>query len=126
MLTEEKLSELRKLRTYCGELIAAHEVLAEPAPEAKEAVAVDLTAWKLSQSNRILAGSGDKAALFGTLSTEPTMDAKALATALDLYPSAAEAIVAEAVKIRAEALALDLTPKVVEVVEDIKPAEGKV
>ena len=105
MLTEAKLAELKKLQSYCGELIAAHEVLAEPAPEATPEVKVDLAAWKLSQSNRILAGSGDKAALLGTLSTEPTVKATDL-TALDVYPSMADELVKAAGDVRIAALAL--------------------
>ena len=105
MLTETKLTELRKLRAYCEVLIAAHEVLAEPAPEPTPEVKVDLAAWKLSQSNRILAGSGDKAALLGTLSTEPTVKAADL-TDHDVYPSMAEELVQAAADIRVAALAL--------------------
>jgi hypothetical protein len=107
MLTGTKLAELRKLRAYCSELIAAHEVLAEPAPEAKEAVAVDLAAWKLSQSNRILAGSGEKAELLGTLSTEPTVKAGDL-TKLDVYPSTEAELLAARDDIRKAALELRL------------------
>ncbi len=116
MLTEEKLSELRKLRTYCDELILAHEVLAEPAPASTPEVKPDLAAWKLSRSNRILAGSGDKAALLGTLSTAPVVDEKAL-TDLDVYPSLAAELVKARDEIRVAALALRTPVKPPAVVE---------
>jgi len=105
MLTVAKLTELRKLRAYCDVLIAAHEVLAEPVPEPTPEVKVDLAAWKLSQSNRILAGSGEKAELLGTLSTEPTVKAGDL-TKLDIYPSMEEELLAARDEIRVAALAL--------------------
>jgi len=105
MLTEAKIAELKKLRAYCDALIAAQAVLAEAPPEYQPEVKVDLTAWKLSQSNKILAGSGDKAALLGTLSTEPTVKEGDL-TKLDVYPSMEAELLAAAADIRSKALDL--------------------
>jgi len=73
MLTEARLSELRKLRAYYDALLLAHEVLATEIPKDQPEVKVDVAAWKASQADLILACSGDKAALLGTLSTEPTV-----------------------------------------------------
>lgn len=100
-----KIEELVKLRNYLDALIQAEAILAEPAPEPVEAKAVDLAAWQTAQRNRVLAGSGDKAALLGTISTAPVVDEKAL-TDLDVYPSLAADIVKRAGEIRATALAL--------------------
>ena len=105
MLTEAKLDELRKLQAYCGVLLDAHAVLAEKPPEVRAEVKVDLNAWRTSQSNRVLAGSGDKAALLGTLSTVATLTKEDL-TKLDVYPSLADEILAAAADCRAQALAL--------------------
>jgi len=97
---ELNLDEIRKLHNYLGAILAAEAVLAEAEPPEP----VDLTAWKTSQANRILAGSGDKADLFGTLSTEPVVIEKSL-TDLDVYPSLAADIVKRAGEIRVAALA---------------------
>jgi hypothetical protein len=116
--------QLQKSIIIAQALLDAESALAEGAVKVEpEKVPVDQVAVNTSARNKVLASAlgSDKAALFGTLSTEPTMDAKALATALDVYPSLADAMVAEAIKIRAEALALDLTPKAVELAEDLKP-----
>ena len=99
------LDNLRKLRSYLDALIVASEVLAEPEPKAVEAVPVDLEAWKLSKRNRILAGSGDKAEILGTLSTPPTVDDKALA-AVGADPEVSKAIITARDSFRADALAL--------------------
>ena len=108
MLTDTKLAELRKLRAYCDALIEAHAVLAEPPPEAP--AAVDLAAWQTAQRNRVLAGSGDKAALLGTLSTAPTVEPGNL-TKLDVYPSMEAELLAAAADCRAKALALTVGVK---------------
>lgn len=99
---ELNLDKIRKLHNYLGAILAAEAVLAEPEP--KQLEPVDLTAWKTSQANRILAGSGDKADLLGTLSTEPVVVEKSL-TDLDVYPSLAADIVKRAGEIRVAALA---------------------
>lgn len=111
-----KIEEVIKLRNYLDTLIQAEAVLAEPEPKPVEAQPVDLDAWKLIQRNKLLAGSGDKAALLGTLSTEPAVTEKAL-TDLDVYPSLAADIVRRAGEIRTAALALTVAPKVVKTVE---------
>lgn len=111
MLTTAKLAEVRKLQAYCAALILAHDVLAEAPPEDRPELKADLVAWRTSQRNRILAGSGEKAELFGTLSTEPLVTAKSL-TDLDVYPSTAEAMIAARDEIRAALLAAE-APKVV-------------
>jgi len=100
-----KIEEVIKLRNYLDALIDAEAVLAEPPPQPVEAVAVDLDAWKVAQRNRVLAGSGDKAALLGTLSTAPTVDDKALA-ALGADAEVAKALIAARDATRAAALAL--------------------
>lgn len=76
-LTTETRAALQKLRDYCQAALDVDAVLAEPEPKPVE---VDLEAWKIAQQNRILASAPDsaKAALVGTLSTEPTVTAKAL------------------------------------------------
>lgn len=104
-----KIEEITKLRNYLDALIQANNVLAEPAPEAVEAKPIDLAGWKTSQANKVLAGSGDKAALFGTLSTAPAVTEKAL-TDLDVYPSLAADIVKRRDEIRVTALALTAAP----------------
>lgn len=105
MLSEAKILELKKLRGYCDALIRAQEVLAEQAPEDQPKAPAELAAWKLSQSNLILAGSGEKAEILGTISTEPVVTAEDL-TSLDVCPSMADELVAAAADIRTQALAL--------------------
>lgn len=111
MMDTKKLESFRKLHSYLGALIQAQDVLAEPAPEDVPEQKADLAAWETSRRNRILAGSGDKAALLGTLSTPPTVDAKALAD-LGLPVADADAVVAEVQTIRTTLTAV--APKVVE------------
>jgi hypothetical protein len=129
MLTETKLAELRKLRGFCDALISAHEILAEPMPADQPEVKADLAAWKLSQSNRILANdpAEEKGALLGTLSTEPTVSEKSL-TDLDLYPSTAAEMVKARDEVRAAALALRvLEAEPVEELMEIGPGDvGKI
>ena len=110
------IDEIKKLRAYLDAIIEASAVIAEEQP--KDPEPVDVAAWKTSVRNRILAGSGDKAALFGTLSTEPTVAEKEL-TDLDVYPSLAADICTARDDIRAAALAL--TAVVAEPIEEIKP-----
>lgn len=96
------LAELKKLRAYLDALIQAEAVLAEPEPQAPEPV--DVAAWNVSRRNRILAGSGEKAELLGTISTEPVVTDK---TFIDLdVPNLADGIVKRAAEIRSAALAL--------------------
>lgn len=111
-----KLAEIIRLRNYLTSLIDAEATLAEPEPKLVDAQTVDIDAWKLIQRNKLLAGSGDKAALLGTLSTEPEVTEKAL-TDLDVYPSLAADIVKRRDEIRTAALALTVAPKVVKTVE---------
>lgn len=116
-----KIEEVIKLRNYLDALIQAEAVLAEPAPEPVEAKAVDLAAWQTAQRNKILASSGDKAALLGTLADAPAVTEKTL-TDLDVYPSLAADIVKRRDEIRAAALALTIAPKVeAEPIEEVKP-----
>lgn len=96
------IAELKKLRAYLDAIIEAEAVIAEKPPE--DPAPVDVAAWATSVRNRILAGSGDKAALFGTLSTAPVVVEKSL-TDLDVYPSLAADICKRRDEIRAEALA---------------------
>lgn len=106
------IAELKKLRAYLDAIIEAEAVIAEKPPE--DPAPVDVAAWQTSVRNRILAGDGDKAALLGTLSTEPTVNEKSL-TDLDVYPSLAADIVKRAGEIRTSALALTAAkPLVVE------------
>jgi len=104
--------QLRKQVAYSQALLDAEEVLASAPSEEIAPVPdpIDLVALRTSIRNRVLAGSGDKAAILGTLSTEPAKDAKTLSAELDIYPSLAEAMVEEAGRLREAALALDLTP----------------
>lgn len=95
--------KLTKLQTYIAALLAAQAVADEPEPEQPEEI--DLDAWKVSQRNRILAGAGDKAALLGTLSTEPTVDAVELAE-LGLDSKVAASLVTERDRVRSVAVAL--------------------
>ena len=114
--------QLQKSIIIAQALLDAESALAEAVVKVESAkVPVDQVAMNTSARNKVLASAvdSDKAALFGTLSTEPTIDVKALAEVLEA--SVAEDVIAEAVKIRVAALALDLTPKAAEPVEDLKP-----
>ncbi len=112
------LDEVRKLHNYLGVILAAEAVLAEPEPQAPEPV--DVEAWKVSQANRILAGSGDKAALMGTLSTAPVVVEKTL-TDLDVYPSLAADLVKRRDEIRATALAQGTADAIHALAQEIDP-----
>jgi hypothetical protein len=104
------LSNLRKLRAYLDALLQASEVLAEEPPKPVEAKSVDLAAWAVSQRNRVLAGSGDKADLLGTLSTAPVVDDKVLA-AVGADAEIAKAIITARDELRSAALALTAEAK---------------
>ena len=95
-------NRIRKLRAYCDALLAAKSATdsAQPKPEEPQAV---VDSWRRETSNLVLAGSGDKAALLGTLSSEPTVDAAQLCT-LGLDADTAAEIVDDATAARAEAL----------------------
>jgi len=97
-------NKIRKLRAYCDALLKTRSVADESEPEQPEKP--DLDAWRTSVRNRILAGSGDKAALLGTLSTEPTVTAADLRDAGLLSTTAAE-LIAERDQVRAIALQRD-------------------
>lgn len=98
---------LTKLRDYVSALLDADAVMSEAVPESPEPV--DLAAWKTSQRNRVLAGSGRKAELLGTLSTEPSIRDADL-DALGIDAEAAAVIKAERDRIRQAALALTVAP----------------
>lgn len=66
---------------------------------------IDINAWKLSFRNQVIAGSSYKSNFFGTATEEPTVTAETLKS-LGLTATAANAIIAERDKIRADALAL--------------------
>ncbi len=99
-------AKLRKLRNTINALLQASEVMDEPMPKAeRDMSAEEATAWKTSQRNRVLAGSGDKAEFLGTLSTEPVVSAADL-EAMGVSKTDAAEMVAERDSLRAEALAL--------------------
>jgi len=109
--------DLLRLRAWIDALLAAQAAADEPEPEQPEKP--DLDAWRTSVRNRILAGSGDKAALLGTLSTEPTIrNARQLADLLGFevwlpdeaepaWPSWVDDFISECSRVRARALELD-------------------
>ena len=102
-------NKLTRLRDWCEALLAADSAISEPEPEQPEPV--DLDAWRISVRNRVLAGSGEKAALLGTLSTKPTVKAADIDAALGAGVSA------ERDRLRAAALArtaAEAEPKVLE------------
>lgn len=94
-----------KLQAYTSGVIAALDALNEQPPE--NASAEDEGAWRKSVRNRIIAGGGEKARFFGTISTEPVVMAPDLEQ-LGFTRETAEALVAERDKLRA--MALDMAP----------------
>lgn len=83
---------------------AAEKAVAENARQTADAQFRDAV---VSARNLVLAGSGEKAELLGTLSTEPTADSKALEAA-GLDAAAAAALLVKATELRAAALALQV------------------
>lgn len=98
----------RKQSEYLKYLCDAHDNLeaakALDVPKAENPVE-DIAAQKLVYSNYVIGGSGDKAALLGTVGAAPTITEKNL-TDIGFDAVEATAIKAEAVKLRADALAL--------------------
>lgn len=110
-------TKARKQSEYLKYLCDAHDNLeaAKALDVSKaDAPAKDVAAQKLVYSNLVIGGSGDKAALLGTVGADPAITEKAL-TDIGFDASEATAIKAEAVKLHTDALAL-------RVVAD-KPAE---
>jgi len=107
-VTKTERDKLVKVVAWGKALLAADAVLAEPEPEQPEPV--DVLAWRTSLRNQVLAGSGEKAALLGTLSTEPTVSDAEVDKALGA------GMAAERDRLRLEALALevDTNPEPVE------------
>jgi len=102
MLSPAAIDRLIKLRNYCDVLVEAQGILEEPPP--KKAAEPDLEAWGISQRNRVLANSGDKAELLGTLTQPPLVTLKEL-TGLQLETGLAEEMLAARDEIRAQAAA---------------------
>jgi len=98
---------IRKQIAYLTALADAHDAveagkaLAEKAPEPAQ----DVAAQKLACSNIAIAGSGVKAELCGTISTEPTATAEKL-IGLGFDEKQAADMVAEGAAIRVDALEL--------------------
>jgi len=100
---------LEKLKVYAESMIAALDALNEKPPEDKPAESADMIGWKNSVRNRVLAGDGDKAAFFGTISTQPTVAARDLQD-MGFDAATADALVKERDALRAAAL--DVAPVV--------------
>jgi len=100
---------LEKLRAYAESMITALDALDEQPPEDKPAESADMVGWKNSVRNRVLAGSGEKAAFFGTISTEPVIAARDLQD-MGFDVATAEALIDERDKMRAAAF--DVAPVV--------------
>jgi hypothetical protein len=96
-----------RLEAYAKSIVAAIDALNELPPEDQPGVVADVQGWKNSVRNRILAGSGDKAAFFGTISTEPVVTAQDLAD-LGIDGQVAVDLIAERDRLRAAAL--DVSP----------------
>lgn len=100
--------QARKAIAYLTALCDAHDAVesGKAIDTAKpESAPVDTTAQKTTAQNIALAGSGDKAALMGTISTEPTITSKELVDA-GIDEKLAVEIITERDAIRADALAL--------------------
>lgn len=102
---QELRASMVKLRAYADGVIEAIDVLNETAPEDKPAESADVIGWKNSVRNRVLAGSGDKAAFFGTLSTEPVVTAHDLEN-LGLDAGTAADLIVSRDELRAAALSM--------------------
>lgn len=96
--------DLVKLRSYIDALIQGLDGLAgaEPPPTPP---APDPQDYLVAARNSVLAGSGDKAGLFGTLVEAPVVTSQELRD-LGLLASQADAIIAARDGARAQALAL--------------------
>jgi hypothetical protein len=97
------LARLQRLLAAVSEGLAAAEEMdrqAAPAPLADPAAAAR------SLRNRVLAGAGEKAEMFGTLTTAPTLAAEQLVE-LGLTPEAAADVIDLAAEARQKALELD-------------------
>jgi len=103
MLTDAQITKLRLLKQVVDFTLAAQGVLSESEPEQPEPV--DVNAWRTSVRNRVLAGSGVKAAWLGTLSTEPEYGANDVA-ALGVTAAAAVLLTECRDELRAAALAM--------------------
>ena len=113
--------QLQKSILIAQALLDAEAALAEAVVKVEpEKEPIDQVVVNTSARNKVLANAlgSDKAALFGTLSTLPTVNPKVLAVEIGLTDELASEMVFEALLMRNTAQALDLTPKVV--------AEGKV
>ena len=80
-----------KVKAYAESIITAIDALNETQPEDQPGQVADVQGWKNSVRNRILAGSGEKAAFFGTISTEPVVAARDL-EGLGFDPDTAKAL----------------------------------
>ncbi len=96
--------QLRKIDAYFDALQAAKDVIAQ-AENITQPEPVDVVALKTSLRNQVIAGSGDKAAFFGTLTTEPTVTQADLEL-MGLKSLHAGAVIAERDRLRTAALAL--------------------
>jgi len=108
MLTEEQVTKLQLLKQIVDFTLAAQAVLSEEEPTVQEIEPVDIIAWRISIRNRVLAGSGVKAAWLGTLSTEPEYGVDDLLSLGALTPTAAQLLTNCRDDLRAAALALEV------------------
>jgi hypothetical protein len=107
----------RKQSDYLKYLCDAHDNLeaAKALDTVKEPQpAQDIAAQKLVYSNYVIGGSGDKAALLGTVGAAPTATEKTL-TDIGFTKDVALSILDESAKLRTDALALRVV--------DVKPIE---
>jgi len=105
MLTPVQVTKLKRLKEVVDFTLAAQVVLSESEPTDPEPV--DVPAWRASVRNRVLAGSGVKAAWLGTLSTEPEYGATDLA-GMGMTAAAAALLVGCRDDLRAAALAIEI------------------
>jgi len=99
---------LVRVREHVGAMVTALEALNEtpPEPDSKLSAAENEQAdldWRKSVRNRVLAGGGEKALFFGTLSTEPVIAVRDLID-LGWEEGMANDIITERDKLRAAAL----------------------
>lgn len=101
-MAEYDYTKAQRLKNYI-EALAASKSVVEQVAGIVQPDPIDEAAIKTMCRNQIVAGSADKAAFFGTLTTAPTVTASDL-QALGMSAVAATAVIAERDRVRALAL----------------------
>ena len=96
---------VRKLDNYLDALAACKSLVDQLDNPPSQPEPIDIQAFKVSLRNQVIGGSGDKAAFFGTISTQPTVTSLDLQD-MGLKATAANAIITERDALRAKVMAV--------------------